>query len=55
MKNKLKFGLLVIALSLGFTLINIQIESVTKISYAEKINKNSAFTDQRKPEMHILP
>lgn len=48
MKNKLKFGLLVIALSLGFTLINIQIESVTKISYAEKINKNSAFYRSKK-------
>lgn len=48
MKNKLKFGLLVIALSLGFTLINIQIESVTNISYAEKINKNSAFYRSKK-------
>lgn len=48
MKNKLKYGLLVIALSLGFTLISIQNESVTKISYAEKINKNSAFYRSKK-------
>lgn len=48
MKNKLKYGLLVIALSLGFTLISIQNESVTKISYAEEINKNSAFYRSKK-------
>ncbi len=48
MKNKLKYGLLVIALSLSFTLISIQNESVTKISYAEEINKNSAFYRSKK-------
>lgn len=48
MKNKLKYGLLVIALSLGFTLISIQNESVIKISYAEEINKNSAFYRSKK-------
>lgn len=48
MKNKLKYGLLVIALSLSFTLISIQNESITKISYAEEINKNSAFYRSKK-------
>ena len=48
MKNKLKYGLLVIALSLSFTLISIQNESVTTISYAEEINKNSAFYRSKK-------
>lgn len=48
MKNKLKYGLLVIALSLGFTLINTQIESARKISYAATNYSNSAFYRSKK-------